>query len=97
MQDHRKLKVWQRAQEKCVEVYLFTADFPVEERYGMTAQLRKAAVSLWAPTSPKARRVSPKWIRLGSSISRKARPLRPCQSLILPSGCDLGGKRRRSV
>jgi hypothetical protein len=46
MQDHRKLKVWQRAQEKCVEVYLFTADFPVEERYGMTAQLRKAAVSV---------------------------------------------------
>ena len=46
MQDHRKLIVWQRAQEKCVELYRFSADFPPEERYGMTAQLRKAAVSV---------------------------------------------------
>ena len=46
MQDHRKLKVWQRAQEKCVEVYLFTGDFPVEERYGMTAQSVKVMTSL---------------------------------------------------
>jgi four helix bundle protein len=48
MQDHRKLKVWQRAQEQCVGVYRFTAEFPPEERYGMTAQLRKAAVSVGA-------------------------------------------------
>src|SRR5437764_355533 len=58
MQDHRKLKVWQRAQEKCVEVYLFTADFPVEERYGMTAQLRKAAVSLGANLAEGSKRRS---------------------------------------
>ena len=46
MQDHRKLLVWQRAQEKCVELYRFSADFPPEERYGMTAQLRKAGVAV---------------------------------------------------
>jgi len=40
MQDFRKLRVWQRAQELCVQIYLFSADFPVEERYGMAAQLR---------------------------------------------------------
>ena len=37
MQDHRKLKVWNRAHDVGVDVYRFTADFPVEERYGMTA------------------------------------------------------------
>ena len=46
MQDFRKLRVWQRAQETCVELYLFTADFPIEERYGMTSQLRRAAVAV---------------------------------------------------
>jgi four helix bundle protein len=58
MQDYRKLKVWQRAQEKCVEAYLFTADFPVEERYGMTAQLRKAAVSVGANIAEGSKRKS---------------------------------------
>ena len=58
MQDHRKLKVWQRAQEKCVEVYIFTADFPAEERYGMTAQLRKAAVSVGANIAEGSKRKS---------------------------------------
>ena len=46
MQDFRKLRVWQRAQEMCVEIYLFSADFPMEERYGTTSQLRRAAVSV---------------------------------------------------
>src|SRR5688572_4960535 len=58
MQDYRKLKVWQRAQEKAVEVYLVTADFPVEERYGMTAQLRRAAVSVGANGAEGSKRKS---------------------------------------
>jgi four helix bundle protein len=45
MRDFRKLRVWQRAQDLCVHVYLFSADFPPEERYGMTSQLRRAAIS----------------------------------------------------
>lgn len=46
MQDFRKLRVWQRAQETCVEVYLFTVDFPPEEGYGMTSQVRRAALAV---------------------------------------------------
>ncbi len=30
MQDHRKLRVWHRAQEICVDVYAFSAEFPRE-------------------------------------------------------------------
>jgi len=59
MQDHRKLIVWQRAQEKCVERYRFSADFPPEERYGMTAQLRKAAVSVGSNIAEGSKRRSP--------------------------------------
>jgi four helix bundle protein len=58
MQDHRKLKVWQRAQEKAVEVYLLTADFPDEERYGMTVQLRKATVAVGANIAEGSKRKS---------------------------------------
>ena len=59
MQDFRKLIVWQRAQETCVRVYLFTADFPPAERYGLTSQLRRAAVSVGANLAEGSKRTSP--------------------------------------
>ena len=58
MQDFRKLVVWQRAQETCVQVYLFSADFPTEERYGITSQLRRASVSVGANIAEGCKRVS---------------------------------------
>ena len=60
MQDFRKLRVWNRAQELCVGLYLFSADFPVEERYGITAQLRKAGVSVGSNIAEASQRRSPK-------------------------------------
>lgn len=58
MQDYRKLIVWQRAQELCVLIYQFSADFPKEETYGVTAQLRRAAVSVGSNTAEAAKRDS---------------------------------------
>ena len=58
MQDHRKMRVWQRAQELCVEIYLLTADFPPEERYGLSGQLRRAAVSVGSNIAESSRRAS---------------------------------------
>jgi four helix bundle protein len=58
MQDYRKLKVWQRAQEACVRVYRLTADYPSEERYGLSAQLRDAGVSVGANLSEGAKRAT---------------------------------------
>jgi four helix bundle protein len=58
VQDHRKLRVWQEAQEICVEVYRFSAVFPTEERYGLGAQLRRAAVSVGANVAEGSRRAS---------------------------------------
>lgn len=44
--DHRRLKVFQLADELVVQVYQVTRSFPVEERYGLQAQLRRASVSV---------------------------------------------------
>jgi four helix bundle protein len=43
---YRDLIVWQKAMDFVVLVYRMTAAFPKEELYGLTLQLRRAAVSV---------------------------------------------------
>jgi four helix bundle protein len=45
-QSFRDLIVWQRAMQLTVAIYRLTKEFPREERYGLTNQIRRAAVSL---------------------------------------------------
>ncbi len=42
------LIVWQKAHQFVLAVYRFTENFPKTERYGLTLQLRRAAVSIAA-------------------------------------------------
>jgi four helix bundle protein len=42
----RDLVVWQRAVELCLALYKLTQEFPREEVYGLTSQLRRAGVSV---------------------------------------------------
>ena len=42
---HRNLLAWQKSMDLAVEIYRITRDFPKEESYGLTSQLRRAAVS----------------------------------------------------
>ena len=46
MQNYRELIVWQKGMEVVAEVYRLTRAFPREELYGLTQQLRRAAVSI---------------------------------------------------
>jgi four helix bundle protein len=43
---YRDLVVWQRAMDLADQVYDFTDKFPERERFGLIAQMRKAAVSI---------------------------------------------------
>ena len=42
----KDLVVWQRSIELVLEVYSLTSQFPREEIYGLTSQMRRAAVSI---------------------------------------------------
>jgi hypothetical protein len=46
VKDYKDLKVWQKGIEIVDKVYILTAKFPKEELYGLTLQMRKAAVSI---------------------------------------------------
>ncbi|HMR42543.1 MAG TPA: four helix bundle protein [Saprospiraceae bacterium] len=41
-----KLEVWKKSKELIIEVYALTRHFPPEERFGMTSQIQRAAISI---------------------------------------------------
>jgi four helix bundle protein len=42
----RELKIWQKAILIAQHTYQLCAKFPIDERYGLTSQMRRAAVSI---------------------------------------------------
>ncbi len=46
MQNYKDLKVWEKAHQFTLQVYELTKEFPREEIYGVTSQLRRAASSI---------------------------------------------------
>jgi four helix bundle protein len=61
----KDLIVWQKAHQFVLKVYKLTSKFPKEEMYGLTAQFRKAAVSIAANIAEGfAKRTKPEKMRL---------------------------------
>jgi four helix bundle protein len=46
MRDHTKLRAFELADEVVLLIYQITRGFPEQERYGLTSQMRRAAVSV---------------------------------------------------
>jgi len=44
--DHKDLDVWKRSMDLVQLIYEYTKLFPKEEMYGLTSQMRRAAVSI---------------------------------------------------
>lgn len=46
MRDYKKLTVWEKSYKFGIHIYAITKLFPKEEMYGLTSQLRRAAISI---------------------------------------------------
>lgn len=46
MKDFRKLQVWEKAHTLTLNIYKKSQDFPKDERYGLTSQLRRSTTSI---------------------------------------------------
>ncbi|QED37785.1 four helix bundle protein [Antarcticibacterium arcticum] len=44
--DHKDLDVWKKSMDLVEEIYRVTKEFPDHERYGLTNQIRRSAVSI---------------------------------------------------
>ena len=60
MRPHENLEVWKKAIEIVTEIYEITKSFPTEEKFGLTSQIRRAAVSIPANIAEGAARQSDK-------------------------------------
>ncbi|MEG3792368.1 four helix bundle protein [Lysobacter sp. CCNWLW3] len=67
---HEGLEVWRDAMDLVEAIYQFSRTFPDSERFGLTAQLRRAAVSVPSNIAEgAARRSTPEYLRF-LSIAR---------------------------
>lgn len=69
MNNYKNLKIWQESIEVALDIYQLTKSFPKEEMYGLTSQLRRAAVSIPSNISEGACRNNDKEFRQFLGIS----------------------------
>lgn len=69
-QSFRDLQVWQRAMQLCLQVYRLTQKFPKTEIYGLTSQMRRAAVSVPSNIAEGHGRGNPAELRRFLAIAR---------------------------
>ena len=60
MRPHQKLELWRKAIDFVLAIYRITERFPKEEKFGLTSQMRRAAVSVAANIAEGAARTSAK-------------------------------------
>jgi four helix bundle protein len=64
LRNYKELKVWQKSYQLCLGIYRITRRFPKEEIYGLTSQIRRAAVSVPCNIAEGyGRKTTPEYIR----------------------------------
>ena len=64
VRSYRDLDVWKRSYALCIQVYCASGRFPKDERFGLTAQMRRAAVSVPSNIAEGCgRRTTPDYLR----------------------------------
>lgn len=46
LKNYKELNVWQKSYKQCLEIYKATKTFPKKEDFGLTSQMRRAALSI---------------------------------------------------
>lgn len=46
MHNFQNLKIWQKAMDIAEQTYILSSEFPKEEKFGLTSQIRRSAVSV---------------------------------------------------
>lgn len=46
MNNYKELKIWKKSVDLAVNIYSITQDFPKEEQYALTSQIRRSSVSV---------------------------------------------------
>ncbi|MBT8352807.1 MAG: four helix bundle protein [Deltaproteobacteria bacterium] len=84
LKNYKELKVWQKSYQLCLEIYKITKRFPTEEKYGLTSQIRRAAVSVPSNIAEGyGRKTTPEYIRFlyiayGSNCEMETQILLSC-------------------
>jgi len=82
MGDYRDLVAWKRAHKLALEIYRSTDSFPDRERYGLVAQLRRAAASVVSNIAEGAGRKSDRELARFLRIARGSVCEVECQLLL---------------
>ena len=82
-QNYRDLIVWQKAMDFVCEIYRVSQSFPSDERFALTSQLRRAAVSIPANIAEGQGRTTKKEFANFLSIAHGS--LREVETLVLLS------------
>jgi four helix bundle protein len=69
MHNHKNLKIWQRSMDIVEIIYRETGNFPTEEKYGLTSQIRRASVSIPSTIAEGSSRQSKKELSYFLSIA----------------------------
>jgi four helix bundle protein len=87
MGNYRDLDAWQASRTLAQTTYRVTEGFPAAERYGLTAQVRRAAVSIMSNIAEGAGRASDSQFRPFLHIARGSLHELECQAIL---ASDLG-------
>ena len=91
---HRRLIVWEKAMNLVPDIYRLTREFPREERFGLSDQMQRAAVSVTANIAEGQARSQPKefaqFLRIArGSLAELETHLTLCQRVGLIAKTDL--------
>jgi len=95
MRNFKELKIWQKGFQIAVNCFKLTGSFPKEEKYGITSQITKAAVSIPSNITEGSSRSSEKdynrfiEISLGSTFELETQ-------LLIAEAVNYGDKQLRS-